>query len=251
MDDLDRAIDMTARLVSFDTESDKSNLPLIDFVESYLRAEGVPFARAPNAIGDKAAIMATIGPMTSGGVVLSGHTDVVPVEGQDWSSDPFTVRRDGGRLYGRGTVDMKGFGAVALASNTENGPTIEGIENPGTGREKLKPNAFKLFVSRRSVTAASRFGRNADRASVTRSCACDMDSCASATRALPSGAKPISTARFKLSGNGVCAEAAAAATNTKKIADLRILMCLRKIRGVGRIHRPARRRCRGRTKSCR
>jgi acetylornithine deacetylase len=115
MDDLDRAIDMTARLVSFDTESDKSNLPLIDFVESYLRAEGVPFARAPNAVGDKAAIMATIGPMTSGGVVLSGHTDVVPVEGQEWSSDPFTMRRDGGRLYGRGTVDMKGFGAVALA----------------------------------------------------------------------------------------------------------------------------------------
>ena len=59
MDDLDRAIDMTARLVSFDTESDKSNLPLIDFVESYLRKEGVPFARAPNAVGDKAAIMAT------------------------------------------------------------------------------------------------------------------------------------------------------------------------------------------------
>jgi acetylornithine deacetylase len=115
MNDLDRAIEMTARLVSFDTESDKSNLPLIDFVESYLRAEGVPFARAPNAVGDKAAIMATIGPMTSGGVVLSGHTDVVPVEGQTWSSDPFTMRRDGGRLYGRGTVDMKGFGAVALA----------------------------------------------------------------------------------------------------------------------------------------
>jgi acetylornithine deacetylase len=115
MDDLDRAIDLTARLVSFDTESDKSNLPLIDFVEAYLRAEGVPFTRAPNAAGDKAAIMATIGPMTSGGVVLSGHTDVVPVEGQDWTADPFTMRREGGRLYGRGTVDMKGFGAVALA----------------------------------------------------------------------------------------------------------------------------------------
>lgn len=115
MDDLDRAIDMTARLVAFDTESDKTNLPLIDFVEAYLRAEGVPFARAPNAAGDKAAIMATIGPMTSGGIVLSGHTDVVPVEGQEWSSDPFTMRRDGGRLYGRGTVDMKGFGATALA----------------------------------------------------------------------------------------------------------------------------------------
>ncbi|WP_036280201.1 acetylornithine deacetylase [Methylocystis sp. ATCC 49242] len=115
MDDLDRAIEMTGRLVAFDTESSKSNLPLIDFVESYLRQQGVPFVRAPNAKGDKAAIFATIGPDEPGGVLLSGHTDVVPVEGQDWSSDPFTMRREAGRLYGRGTVDMKGFGAVALA----------------------------------------------------------------------------------------------------------------------------------------
>jgi acetylornithine deacetylase len=115
MNALDRTIDMTARLVAFDTESDKSNLPLIDFVEGYLREQGVPFVRAPNATGVKAAIFATIGPMTAGGVVLSGHTDVVPVAGQDWSSDPFTLRRDGGRLYGRGAVDMKGFGATALA----------------------------------------------------------------------------------------------------------------------------------------
>jgi acetylornithine deacetylase len=115
MDALERAIDMTARLVAFDTESSKSNLALIDFVEAYLREQGVPFARAPNAVGDKAAIFATIGPMAAGGVLLSGHTDVVPIEGQEWSSDPFTLRRDGGRLYGRGAVDMKGFGAVALA----------------------------------------------------------------------------------------------------------------------------------------
>jgi acetylornithine deacetylase len=115
MDALERAIDMTARLVAFDTESSKSNLALIDFVEAYLREQGVPFARAPNAAGDKAAIFATIGPMEAGGVVLSGHTDVVPVEGQAWSADPFTLRREGGRLYGRGAVDMKGFGAVALA----------------------------------------------------------------------------------------------------------------------------------------
>ncbi len=115
MDALDRAIDMTARLVAFDTESAKSNLPLIDFVEAYLREQGVPFVRAPNAAGDKAAIFATIGPMAPGGVVLSGHTDVVPVEGQEWSSNPFALRREDGRLYGRGAVDMKGFGAVALA----------------------------------------------------------------------------------------------------------------------------------------
>lgn len=115
MDALERAIDMTARLVAFDTESSKSNLPLIDFVENYLREQDVPYIRAPNAAGDKAALFATIGPMTSGGVVLSGHTDVVPVEGQEWRADPFVLRREDGRLYGRGAVDMKGFGAVALA----------------------------------------------------------------------------------------------------------------------------------------
>lgn len=112
---LERAIEMTARLVAFDTESSKSNLPLIDFVESYLREEGVAFARAPNAAGDKAAIFATIGPQEPGGVLLSGHSDVVPIEGQDWSHDPFVLRRDATRLYGRGAVDMKGFNAVALA----------------------------------------------------------------------------------------------------------------------------------------
>jgi len=115
MDRLETAIDLTAKLVSFDTESSKPNLQLIDFVEEHLRARGVTFTRAPNAIGDKAAIFATIGPQIEGGVLLSGHTDVVPVTGQAWSADPFTLRRDGGRLYGRGAVDMKGFGAVCLA----------------------------------------------------------------------------------------------------------------------------------------
>lgn len=115
MERLEKAIELLARLVAFDTESSKSNLPLIDFVESYLRDENVAFTRAPNAKGDKAALFATIGPNEAGGVLLSGHTDVVPIEGQDWSSEPFVLRRDGARLYGRGAVDMKGFGAVALA----------------------------------------------------------------------------------------------------------------------------------------
>lgn len=110
-----RAIDILTRLVSFDTESSKSNLALIDDVEALLRAEGVSFTRAPNAAGDKAALFATIGPMTEGGVVLSGHTDVVPVAGQAWTSDPFTLREADGRLYGRGACDMKGFAALALA----------------------------------------------------------------------------------------------------------------------------------------
>src|SRR4051812_42745736 len=108
-------LEMLARLVSFDTESSKSNLGLVDFVEDYLRGWNVPYARVPNAEGDKAAIFATIGPSDEGGVVLSGHTDVVPVAGQAWTADPFTLRVADGRAYGRGAVDMKGFDALALA----------------------------------------------------------------------------------------------------------------------------------------
>jgi len=120
MDRLDATIDILSRLVAFDTESAKSNLPLIDFVEFYLREHDVPCVRAPNAKGDKAALFATVGPKDApGGVLLSGHTDVVPVEGQSWSQDPFVVRRDGERLYGRGAVDMKGFDAACLAMMPE------------------------------------------------------------------------------------------------------------------------------------
>ena len=108
-------LDMLARLVYFDTESDKSNLALIDAVSAYLDGWDVPYLRLPNAAGDKAAILATVGPMVDGGVVLSGHTDVVPVTGQAWTSDPFTLRVADGRAYGRGAVDMKGFDALALA----------------------------------------------------------------------------------------------------------------------------------------
>lgn len=114
-DALSRALPLIERLVGFDTESSKSNLPLIEFVEDYLGKLDVPFVRVPNGDGGKAAIFATVGPMHDGGIVLSGHTDVVPVVGQSWSSDPFIVRRDGARLYGRGTCDMKGFDAICLA----------------------------------------------------------------------------------------------------------------------------------------
>jgi acetylornithine deacetylase len=106
---------LLAQFVAFESVSDSSNLPLIDFVESYLSGQGLELRRAPNAAGDKAAILATIGPRVDGGVVLSGHTDVVPVEGQPWSSPPFTLREDSGRLYGRGACDMKGFDACVLA----------------------------------------------------------------------------------------------------------------------------------------
>jgi acetylornithine deacetylase len=108
-------LEMLAKLVSFDTESQKSNLALIDFVEDYLRGWNVPYVRVPNETGDKAAIYATLGPRDRGGVVLSGHTDVVPVTGQAWTSDPFTLRVENGRAFGRGAVDMKAFNALALA----------------------------------------------------------------------------------------------------------------------------------------
>jgi acetylornithine deacetylase len=107
------------RLVGFDTESSRSNLALIDFVEDYLLGLGARFTRIPNQAGDKAALFITFGPDIDGGVVLSGHTDVVPVKGQAWSSPPYVLRRDGGRLYGRGTCDMKGFDALCLAMAPE------------------------------------------------------------------------------------------------------------------------------------
>ena len=96
-DRLEKAKALLARLVAFDSVSDRSNLPVIAFVEERLASHGVAARRAPNASGEKAAILATIGPRVDGGVVLSGHTDVVPVDGQPWSTPPFALREGGGR----------------------------------------------------------------------------------------------------------------------------------------------------------
>ena len=106
---------MLARLVAFDSTSRNSNLPLIEFVEAYLDGWGIPHFRADYEAGKKTNLYATIGPDIAGGIVLSGHTDVVPVDGQAWTSDPFELTARDGRLYGRGTCDMKGFLAVCLA----------------------------------------------------------------------------------------------------------------------------------------
>ncbi|MEQ1671467.1 MAG: M20/M25/M40 family metallo-hydrolase, partial [Hyphomicrobium sp.] len=110
------AEELLARLVAFDTTSHKSNLELVAFVEDYLLQHGVTATRVPSAEGDKACLFATIGPDGTGGIALSAHTDVVPVDGQNWDSDPFTLRTTGERLYGRGTCDMKGFLACCLAA---------------------------------------------------------------------------------------------------------------------------------------
>jgi acetylornithine deacetylase len=107
--------DILARLVSFDTTSRNSNLALIDFVRDYLDRLGVGSELVFDESGSKANLVATLGPKEPPGLVLSGHTDVVPVDGQDWSSDPFVCTEVDGRLYGRGTADMKGFVATVLA----------------------------------------------------------------------------------------------------------------------------------------
>ena len=104
------------KLVGFQTVSRDSNLDLIDWVETYLKGFGVEATRVYNAEGTKAALYANVGPMVEGGIVFSGHTDVVPVDGQDWATDPFAVTEKDGKLYGRGTCDMKGFDAIALAA---------------------------------------------------------------------------------------------------------------------------------------
>ncbi len=103
------------KLVGFDTTSRNSNLELIGWVEDYLAGHGVTSKRVANLDGSKANLYATAGPMEPGGVVLSGHTDVVPVDGQPWTSDPWQVAQRDDRLLGRGVADMKGFLALALA----------------------------------------------------------------------------------------------------------------------------------------
>lgn len=108
--------DLLDRLVSFDTTSRNSNLPLIGFVRDYLDAHGIPYRISTDATGGKANIHAIVGPQGPGGIALSGHVDTVPVDGQAWSSDPFTLRRQNGRLYARGSADMKGFVAACLAA---------------------------------------------------------------------------------------------------------------------------------------
>lgn len=109
------ALEMLEKLVAFPSVSRDSNLPVIDFIEDYLKAYGIPSTRVYNDEGNKASLYATVGPQVPGGVVLSGHTDVVPVDGQDWQTDPFTVTQKGDRLFGRGTCDMKGFLSLGLA----------------------------------------------------------------------------------------------------------------------------------------
>ncbi|MCP8938470.1 acetylornithine deacetylase [Alsobacter sp. SYSU M60028] len=107
------------KLVSFPTVSSASNLDLLDYVEAEVAPLGARLRRFPNAEGDKASVLVSVGPEAPGGLVYSGHTDIVPTEGQPWTGDPFALRERDGRLIGRGATDMKGFLACCLAALPE------------------------------------------------------------------------------------------------------------------------------------
>ncbi len=116
------------KLVSFPTVSRDSNLALVDWVEAYLNSHAITAHRYYNDEGDKAALFAHVGPWQAGAVVLSGHTDVVPIDGQPWDSDPFQVVEKDGRYYGRGTCDMKGYDALAIWALVE--AHVRGVKRP-------------------------------------------------------------------------------------------------------------------------
>lgn len=110
------SIEMLSRLVAFDTTSRNSNLDMIGFVREWLDSFDVPYRLSFDAAGQKANLHAIIGPVQPGGLAFSGHLDTVSVDGQTWTGSPFELRRDNGRLIGRGSCDMKGFVASALAA---------------------------------------------------------------------------------------------------------------------------------------
>src|ERR1700760_465528 len=112
---MNTSVSLLRQLVSFDTTSRNSNLALIEWAADYLESCGARVELVHSEDRNKANLLGSIGPDREGGVVLSGHTDVVPVDGQEWSSDPFALTERDGRLYGRGTSEMKGFIPCHLA----------------------------------------------------------------------------------------------------------------------------------------
>ncbi|MEP5758468.1 MAG: M20/M25/M40 family metallo-hydrolase, partial [Litoreibacter sp.] len=112
---LERTIDILGELIAFPTVSADSNLAMIDYLASHLEDCGARVHLFRDPSGSKANLFATLGPQNDGGIVLSGHSDVVPVTDQNWSSDPFEMTKRDGRLYGRGSCDMKGFIAATIA----------------------------------------------------------------------------------------------------------------------------------------
>ena len=115
----DASLSILSDLIGFDTTSRNSNLAIIDYIQQFLEGFGVPSELSWNEDRTKANLFATLGPENIPGIVLSAHTDVVPVDGQQWSSNPFEVEVRDGRLYGRGSCDMKGFIAICLAKTEQ------------------------------------------------------------------------------------------------------------------------------------
>ena len=113
---LEHTIEILRQLVGFETISGRPTHDIVGYIEAYLNGHGVECSLSFDDAGERANVFATIGPEVDGGVVFSGHTDVVPVDGQIWSSKPFELTRKDGRLFGRGSVDMKGFLACVMAS---------------------------------------------------------------------------------------------------------------------------------------
>lgn len=113
---LEETISILDRLVGFDSISGRPTHAIVGYIKDYLSDNGVEATLSFDEAGERANVFATIGPEVDGGVVLNGHTDVVPVEGQQWTTDPFILRREENRLYGRGSVDMKGFLACVMGS---------------------------------------------------------------------------------------------------------------------------------------
>ena len=111
-----KTLDILSTLIAFPTVSRNSNLGLIEWLRDYLRSHGVSSRLSYDASAQKANLFASLGPAQAGGILLSGHTDVVPVDGQDWSTDPFKATLHEQRIYGRGACDMKGFLAAILGN---------------------------------------------------------------------------------------------------------------------------------------
>ncbi len=109
-----QSIDILEQLISFDTVSRNPNMALMGHIASLLESAGIACMLLPDDTGKKANLYATIGPSELPGVMLSGHTDVVPIDNQDWTKPAFKLTQSQGRLYGRGTCDMKGFVACAI-----------------------------------------------------------------------------------------------------------------------------------------
>ncbi|XHC11862.1 acetylornithine deacetylase [Labrenzia sp. ac12] len=116
---LTRTISILDRLIGFPTVSADSNLELVSFAATLLREAGAQVTVSKDATGKKANLFATIGPNVSGGIVLSGHTDVVPADPVEWTCNPYQMREEGGLLYGRGSCDMKGYIAAVLAKSQD------------------------------------------------------------------------------------------------------------------------------------